>query len=372
MTASFCTSCVQSRYLTKGESGRLHGHRIAYLSIYLLFAAGVIFSQNTTLVYEPDVQVGAAGQIRYLEERVDGRLTKRVDFAAPGVFADYMMRRNANGSLQRLVWYYDGDPADGNYSIEEYNSKPDGSWENTGLLTYTDGNLILARFFSGGTMVEERRYEYDADGVIKELITKTAEALQILLIFKRPDEGIVEAFERQLDGSELLIARLQYDDQERLILDERFIKGNLEKRDVYTYNDNGKLSGHVLYDDRDVAVRHDIYSFTEEGLPQSVIHLDKKNNVAVGINYEREQDGDDTKTIIKDSSGEITGTIHYLRENGRDVKRTETILLGDGELKIIYTDFDPESNWLSKATEIYKGGSLTSRTETSRVIRYFE
>jgi len=338
----------------------------------LLFAAGILFSQNTTLVYEPDVQVGAAGQIRYLEERVDGRLTKRVDFAAPGVFADYMMRRNADGSLHRLVWYYDGDPAAGNYTIEEYDSEPDGSWENTGVLTYSSGKLIRARFFSGGILVEERRYEYDADGVIKELITKTAEALQTLLVFKRPDEGIVEAFERQLDGSELLIARLQYDDEKRMISEERFIKGNLEKRDEYTYNDNGKMTGHILYDDRNVAVRHDIYSYTEDGLPQSVIHLDKKNNVAVGIIYERTQDGDDVKTIIKDNSGEITGTIHYLREDGRDVKRTETLLLGDGELKIVYSDFDPRSNWLSKATEIYKGGSLTSRTVTSRVIRYFE
>jgi antitoxin component YwqK of YwqJK toxin-antitoxin module len=341
------------------------------LLIVYLITASPFYAQNTTLVYEPDVQIDAAGPVRYLEERVDGDLTKRADFAAPGICVDFMQRRNADGSLQRLIWFYEDDSAPGDYLIEEQKSMHDGTWVTTGLLDYADGELVRARFFTDGELVEERKYEYDAKGVTKEVTTLASQRRSTVLTFRRPEAGTVEAFFRQPDGSDIIVARLRYDENGRLISEERFSKGKLDKRDVYKYNENGKLYDHVQYDGRGIAVRHVMYGYTDNGLPKSVVHLDEKERVVFGMSYAREYDGDSSKTLIKNSAGEVTGAIEYARENGQDLSRTETFIIGDGELKIQYTDFDSNGNWLTKVTSTYTSGTLKSRSVATRMIRYF-
>ncbi len=354
------------------ESGRLYYRRLTLLLVYfLLIVQGQLYAQNTTLVYEPDYQIDAVGEIRFLEERVDGELIKRIEFSAPGVCTDYMQRRNADGSLRRLVWFYEGDPVSGNYTIEEMNSQPDGTWTASAFLEYTDGKLIRARFYSGVNLIEERKYEYDSAGVISEYTSKPSAQYTSLLNFRRPEPGTVEAFESQPGGGELLFARLRYDGDERLISDERFVKGKQDTRNVFAYDGNGKLVEYISYDSRDLPVRHTIYDYTKDGLPQSVVQLDVKGRVVFGVSYTREYDGENSKTIIKNSSGEVTGTIEYRREDGRDVSRTESFLLGDSELKIIYGDFDEMGNWLSKETATTNGNTLKNRTVSSRVITYF-
>ena len=99
-----------------------------------------------------------------------------------------------------LIWFYEGDPASGDYTIEEQNSQPDGTWTRAGILNYSGGNLLRARFYSGENLIEERLYEYDSVGVVKELTSKASEEYPTLLVFKRPEEGTVEAFERRPDG----------------------------------------------------------------------------------------------------------------------------------------------------------------------------
>ena len=355
-----------------GSSNGLHFYRLLYLLFCLLLVTGVLAgAQNTRLVYEPDVPIDAGGAVRFLEERVDGELTKRADFLSPGICLDFVQRRNADGTLRRLSWFYEGDPAAGNYIIEEQSSRPDGTWTLVGLLNYSGGNLVRARFYDGETVRDERRYEYDSAGVTKELILAPSENSATLLSFVRPDAHIVEAYERQTDGRELLIAKLKYDQEGRLLSEERFVKGKLDKRDVYAYDANGKLVDHIKYDNRELPVRHAMYGYSDDGVPKSVVHLDAKQRVLFGLSYSRRLDGENSKTVISNSSGEVTGTIEYRRENGLDVSRTETFLLGDGELKIVYTDFDVKGNWLRKETLTYTGGSLKSRTVTTRVIRYF-
>lgn len=348
------------------------GDRLSFILVCLLVIAGVpAVAQSTTLVYVPEVPIDAVGNIRFLEERVDGELTKKAEFSSPGVCTDFIQRRNADGSLRRLVWFYKADPVSGDYTIEEQNSQPDGTWTTTGVLNYSGGNLVRARFYSGENLIDERVYEYDAVGVIKELTSKASEESPTLLEFKRPETGTVEAFERQPDGTALLVARLKYDGEGRLVSEERFVKGKLDKRDVYAYNTNGKLVDYIRYDNRELPVRHVLYDYSEDGLPQSVVHLDVKQRVVFGVSYSREHDGENSKTVITNSTGEVTGTIEYRRENGRDVSRTETFLLGDGEMKIVYSDIDGRGNWLRKETLTYKGSSLRGRTVTTRLIRYF-
>jgi len=283
-----------------------------------------------------------------------------------------MQRRNADGRLRRLVWYYEGDPAAGNYTIEELNSQPDGTWTTAALLEYAGGKLARGRFYSGENLIEERRYEYTSAGVIKEYISKASEQYPSILKFKRPDESTVEAYELLPDGTEDLVARLRYDGEGRLVFEERVAKGKLNTRDVYAYNAMGKLADHVSYDYRDLPVRHVLYGYTGDGLPQSVVHLDVKGRVVFGLTYTREYDGENVKTTVTDGHGEVTGTIEYRRANGRDVSRTEVMFLGDGELRIVYAEFDEKGNWLRKETETYKGNSLKSRTVTNRLISYFD
>ena len=343
--------------------------RFCILQFVLLPLA--VTAQNTTLVYAPDVQIGAAGPVRFLEERINGELVKKAEFDAPGICVDFMQQRNSDGSLQRLVWFYEGDPGSSDYTIEEQNAQPDGTWTTTGILNYTDGNLVRARFYSGENLIEERIYEYDSAGVTKELTSRASEEYPTLLIFERPDANTVEAFERQPDGGELLIARLNYDDRKQLVTEERFVKGKLDNRNVYVYDDNGKVIDHIKYDYREMPVRHVIYDYTPDGLPQSVVHRDVKDRILFGVSYTREYDGENSTTIIKNSSGEETGSIEYRRENGRDIERVETFLLGDSRLEIIYTEFDTHGNWLRKKLSTFNGTSLKSQSITSRVIRYF-
>lgn len=329
-------------------------------------------AQHVSLVYEPDIQIDATGSVRFLEEYVDGKLTKRADFTSPGICTDYMQRRNADGSLHRLIWFYQGDSSSGDYVIEEQKSQHDGSWKTVGLLDYTDYELVRARFYEGDELTEERLYEYDEKGVVKEVTSRPIEKSNTVLVFKRPEAGTIEAFLREPDGKEIIVARFRYDEDERLVSDERFLKGNLQSRDVYSYNEKGKLHDHIQYDNRNIAERHVMYGYTEDGLPKSVVHLDEKERVVFGMSYTREYDGESSKTVIKNSTGEVTGSIEYTREDGRDISRIETFLLGDGELKIHYTDFDIHGNWLKKETLTYNGGSLKSRKVATRVIRYFD
>ncbi len=339
--------------------------------LFLIILPASLRAQNTTLVYEPSVQIGAAGPVRYLEERVNGELVKKAEFTAPGICVDFMQQRNSDGSLQRLFWFYNGNPGSGDYTIEEQNSQPDGTWTVSGILKYAGGNLDRARFYSGENLVEERIYEYGPAGVTKELTTRASEESPTLLKFERPDARTVEAFERQPDGVVLLVARLIYDSEKRLVSEERFVKGKLNSRDVYAYDENGKMVDHIKYDYREMPIRHVTYDYTKDGLPQSVVHRDVKDRILFGVSYTRVYDGENSTTIIKDSSGEETGSIVYLRKNGRDVQRTETFRLGDGKLEIVYTDFDSQGNWLRKEMSTYSGGSLKSKSITSRVIRYF-
>jgi antitoxin component YwqK of YwqJK toxin-antitoxin module len=347
--------------------------RMLFIGVMLLTVASALaIAQNTTLVYKPDVQIGAAGAVSFLEERVDGELVKRAEFAAPGVCVDFIQKRNSDGSLRRLVWFFDGDPGSDEYTIEEQNAQPDGTWSVSGILNYSGGELVKASFYSGENLIEERLYEYGPEGVTKELTTRASEEYPTLLDFERPGDDIVEAFERQPDGGRLLVARLIYDDEGRLTTEERFLKGKLDRRDVFAYNDAGKVIDHIRYDNRELPIRHVIYDYTKDGLPQSVVHKDVKDRILFGVSYTREYDGENTKTIIKNSAGDETGSIEYRRENGRDVMRTETFLLGSGKLEIVYTDFDEQGNWLRKEMSTYNSGALKSRSVTSRVIRYFE
>ncbi len=349
----------------------LRGRFLQLVFLYLLVLAQVD-AQNTTLVYEPDVEVDAAGPVRYLEEQVDGKLTKRADFSAPGVCTDFMQRRNPDGSFQRLVWFYKGDLSTGNYLIEEQKSRPNGEWATVGLLDYSGGELMRARFYEEGDLVEERQYEYDDGGVAKEVTTRASENQPTVLIFKRPESDTLEAYVRKPDGTDTIVARLRYDEAGRIVSEERFMKGKFQSRDDFGYNEAGKLHDHIRYDNRNVPVRHVMYGYTDDGLPKSVVHLDEKDRVVFGMSYTREFSGESSRTVIKNSSGEITGSIEYKRENGKAVSRAETFLLGDGELKILYTDFDDYGNWLRKETLTYDGGVLKSRSETTRKIRYFE
>ena len=339
---------------------------------FLAIVPMLTFAQDTTLVYEPDVQIGAAGPVRFLEERVNGELVRRAEFAAPGICVDFMQQRNSDGSLRRLVWFFAGDPGSADYTIEEQNSQPDSTWTTEGILDYSNGKLVRARFYSGENLVEERVYEYDPAGVTKEITSRASEEYPTLLKFERPDTSTVEAFERQPDGTELLVARLIYDSEDRLVSEGRFVKGKLDSRDVFAYDKNGKLVDHIRYDYREMPVRHVTYDYTEDGLPQLVVHRDVKDSILFGVSYTREYDGENSTTIIKNSAGEETGSIEYLRENGRDIRRTETFLLGESKLEIVYTDFDSQGNWLRKEMSTYNGRSLKSQSITSRVIRYFE
>jgi hypothetical protein len=347
-------------------------HRLLCVCIcFLAIVPCFTFAQDTTLVYAPDIQIGAAGPVRYLEERVNGELVRKAEFAAAGVCVDFIQQRNSDGSLRRLAWFYDGDPGSPDYTIEEQNSQPDGTWTTAGVLNYSADNLVRARFYSGDNLVEERIYEYGPAGVTKELTSWASEEYPTLLKFKRPDERTVEAFERQPDGIEHFVARLIYDSEERLVSEERFIKDKLDSRDVFTYDDNGKMVDHIRYDYREMPVRHVMYDYTDDGLPQSVVHRDVKDRILFGVSYTRAYDGENSTTIIKNSAGEETGSIEYRRENGRDVRRTETFLLGQSKLEIVYTDFDTQGNWLRKEMSTYNGKSLKSQSITSRVIRYF-
>jgi len=339
----------------------------------LLFAAVPLslFAQSTTLVYEPDVQIGAAGPVRFLEERVNGELTKKAEFAAPGVCVDFMQQRNSDGSLQRLVWFYDGEPGAADFIIEEQDAQPDGTWTTTGVLDYSGNKLVRARFYSGENLVEERNYEYDSVGVTKERTSRPSAEYPTVLRFERPDARTVEAFERQPDGIELLVARIMYDSESRIVSEERFVKGKLDSRDVFAYNEYGKVVDHIKYDYRELPVRHVMYDYTPDGLPQSVVHRDVKDRILFGVSYTREYDGENSTTVIKNSAGEETGSIVYRRENGRDVERVETFLLGDSKLEITYTEFDAHGNWLRKEMSTYNGTSLKSQAITNRVIRYF-
>ena len=66
-------------------------------------------AQSTTLVYSPDIQLGAGGPIRFIEERVDGDLTRRAELRSPGFFTEFIQKAHSDGSLRRLVWFYDTD-----------------------------------------------------------------------------------------------------------------------------------------------------------------------------------------------------------------------------------------------------------------------
>ena len=345
-------------------------HGLTYL---LLFSLVHVFPQQTGLVYQPDVQLGAGGPVSYLEERVDDKLTLRAEFVSPGLYKDYIRRSHSDGSLRRLVWQYVGPPADGNYTIEEQDSQPDGSWTVSANLKYRNGTLANAEFYSGENLIEERRYEYDRQGrVASEWTSRPFERYEVLLEFLRPDTGTLEAFESQPDGTKLLVARLQYDEDGRLAVDERFSKGELIKRDVYANDSRGKLIDHVHYDEREMPVRRISYTYTSEGLPATVMHRDIKDRILYGVSYTREQYGDYSKTIVKNSSGEVTGTIDSVRLNGMDVSRAEVFLLGSGKLEITYSDFDRFGNWRQKEHNTYDGGTLKTKTVTNRIIRYFD
>jgi hypothetical protein len=353
--------------------GRLPVRILHGLLYFLLFSLVRVFPQHTALVYRPEVQLGAGGPVSYLEERVDDKLTLRAEFVSPGLYRDYIRKGRSDGSLRRLVWQYVGPPEDGNYTIEEQDSQPDGTWTVSAILKYRNGILVHAQFFSGDNLIEEREYEYDRQGrVASETTLKPFEGLEVRLDFERPSPGALEAYESQPDGTKLIVARMEYDAEDRLSVEERFAKGELTKRDVYTYDTRGKLIDHVRYDDRELPVRRISYTYTSEGLPASVMHRDIKDRILYGISYTREQFGDYSKTIVKNSSGEVTGTIDYVRKNGMDVSRTEVFLLGSAKLEITYSDFDGFGNWRRKEHSTYGGGSLKEKTVTSRIIRYFD
>lgn len=341
------------------------------LGLFFLLIVSLVHAtaQNTTLVYSPDIQLGAAGPIRYLEERTDGQLTRFAELEAPGVYKEFVQKTHSDGSLHRLVWFYDDGK---NYIIEEQDSQFDGSWIVSAILTYQNGALTSGQFFSGDNLIEERLYEYDARGrVVREQTVKVS-ADPLVLEFERPDETTVEAFHIQLDGTRALVARLGYDSAGRLVLEERYKKNQLDKRDVYSYNAAGKLIDHIQYDYRDLPVRQVSYGYTKDGLPTSVVHRDVKDRVLFGVSYTRERYGENTRTTIKNSKGEVTGTIDYIRRNGKDVERTEIFLLGNTKLEITYSEFDDYGNWLRKVLVTYESGSVKEREIASRTIRYFD
>ena len=103
---------------------------------------------------------------------------------------------------------------------------------------------------------------------------------------------------------------------------------------------------------------------------EALLLLDEENRVLFALHYSREYDGESSVTTIRDSNGDISGTIEYRRENGRDVRRTEVFLLGSGRLEIAYTNFDSRGNWLRKEITTYNGATVKERTVTSRIIRY--
>ena len=348
--------------------------RILYGFLYLLLISPArAFPQDVTLVYEPDVRLRAGGPISYLEERVDEQLTLQAKLVSPGLFADYIQKNRSDGSLRRLAWNYIGAPQDGNYTIEEQDSQPDGTWTVSATLEYRNGVLITGQFFSGENLVEKRQYEYDRDKqVTSELTSRPYEDHPVILDFERPDANTVEAFERQPDSARLIVARLQYDEEGRLSLEERFARGKLAKREVYTYNVDGKLIEHIRYDEKEQLARRVSYGYTSEGLPSSVVHRDAKDRILYGLTYVREQYGEYSKTIIKNSSGEVTGSIDYLTKNGKDVRRTDVFLLGAGKLDMTYSEFDEYGNWLRKELSTYDGSSLKERTITRRTIHYFD
>ena len=102
------------------------------------------------------------------------------------------------------------------------------------------------------------------------------------------------------------------------------------------------------------------------------MHRDVKDRVLFGLSYTREHAGDISVTTIRNSSGEVTGSIEYRRKDGRDISRKEIFSLGDGRLEILYSDFDEQGNWLRKELSTYNGSSLKDRTVTTRIIRYFD
>ena len=343
------------------------------LCCLLLLGGGLVSAQNVTLVYEPDIPLDAAGSVQFLEERENGELTRRAVLRAPQEYIEFIQRRRSDGGLRRLEWQYDSAVSMDSFIIQEQDSQPDGTWTPTAYLTYRGGLLKDASFYSGENRVEQRLYEYSSAGdVEKELTTRVGDEFPVLLLFERPAESIVEAIERKPDGSEVIAARLQYDQEGRLLAEERFVKGKLNRRDVYSYTSGGKLSEHVRYDYRELPIRHVIYDYTDDGLPVSVVHRDVKDRVLFGVSYSRVYDNENSITTIKSVTGEITGTIDYRRENGRDTERTEVFFLGDGKLEITYSDFDSVGNWLRKELATYAGNSVKDRTITTRIIRYFD
>ena len=328
------------------------------------------FSQNTTLVYEPDIQLGAGGPVVFLEERVNGELARSAKLLSPGIYQEFVQRRHADGRLRRLVWRYGGQVST-NYTIEEQDSQPDGTWTRAATLEYQNGLLVHARFYSGVNLIEERIYEYDRAGrVTMETTSKALDEYFVQLEFERPEYRTVEAFQTYDRGVRMLVARLQYDTEGRLTVEERFVNNTMRQRDVYAYDRNDKIIYHIRYDNRELPVRHVTYGYTKDGLPVSVVHRDVKDRVLFALHYSREYDGENSMTTIRDSNGEISGTIDYRRENGRDVRRTEVFLLGSSRLEIVYTSFDERGNWLRKELTTYNGATVKERTVTSRIIRY--
>ena len=363
------------------------GRRLVLTCFFVTFACLSLSAQQTTLVFRPEYQIGAAGDILQLEEREDGEIVRRFAARDDKLPEEFVHKSYSDGKLRRLTWHYESKPESGNYLVEESKSNAVGTWQRIGTYTYRNNLLVNAKFFRRDTLFEERLYQYDDRGRVSEERTFTRpqavtaqteesaeippDILPVILEFRRPTDDLVEAFMISEGGPDDLIARLQYDEEGRILMEERFAKGRLSYRNVYTYNERGRLTEHVKYDFREIAIKHVNYHYSSDGKPLSVIHKDVKGYVLYGLNYTRETVANLEITTVRNHRGHVSGTIETQRNpDGSVLARTEKFLLGENEMVIEYSDFDELENWLRKEVSTYSESSLKDRTVTTRFIRY--
>lgn len=344
------------------------------------FLSWHLSAQNAKLVYQPEYQIGAVGNIRLLEEREDGDIVRKFTVSEATLPVEFIHKSYSDGKLRRLIWHYESDVGTGNYTIEETKSTATGEWRKVGLYNYRNHLLENAKFYKGSGLVEERRYFYDGDGRVTEEHTiqpgdslSGVESTTVIIEFRRPADDFVEAYLVDKDRAERLLARLQYDERGRILMEERFLEGRLDRRDAFRHDERGRLIEHVRYDSRELPIKHVNYNFSIDGTPQSVIHRDVHGMVLYGLSYSREKDGNTDITTVRNHRGQVSGTIETERQtDGALAFRREKFLLGEEEMVISYSEFDEKENWLRKQLSTYAGSSLKKQTVTTRFIRYFD